>query len=156
MPDTCCLPIGGMRFQVDGILLSFGTTKEIIISLTRLSSTTYSLIFSYFSLLRLDFYFLKYHLLLHVVTSLNCFKSNSDLSGKRSSWKYSTSKFDLASKSPLLTSLYRLNDPEVNIAIFGALLLDNYSIAPTTGICLPCTLVILNRSLQLTSLLPRG
>ena len=42
--------IGGMKKQHDAILESFGTTEEIIYSLTRLPSTTYSLLsFSLFN-----------------------------------------------------------------------------------------------------------
>ena len=44
MPDICCFPIGGMKKQHDATLESFGRTEEIIYSLTRLPSTTYSLI----------------------------------------------------------------------------------------------------------------
>ena len=42
MSDTRCFPIGVMKKQHDAILESFGTTEEIIYSLTRLPSTTYS------------------------------------------------------------------------------------------------------------------
>ena len=37
-----CFSIGGIKNQQDAILGSFGTTEEIIISLSRLPSTTYS------------------------------------------------------------------------------------------------------------------
>ena len=40
MPDIRCFSIGGMKYQLDAVLESFGTTEEIIISLTRLPSTT--------------------------------------------------------------------------------------------------------------------
>ena len=43
MPDMPCFPIGGMKNQRDANLESFGSMEEIIISLTRLQSTTYSL-----------------------------------------------------------------------------------------------------------------
>ena len=46
MPDLRCFSIGGMKNQHDTISESFGTTEEIIISLTRLPSTTYSLLSS--------------------------------------------------------------------------------------------------------------
>ena len=38
-----CFSIAGKKNQHDGILESFGATEEIIYSLTRLPSTTYSL-----------------------------------------------------------------------------------------------------------------
>ena len=44
--NMCCFPIGGMKKQHDAILESFGTTEEIIYSLTRLPSTTCSLLSS--------------------------------------------------------------------------------------------------------------
>ena len=46
MPDMRCFPIGGMKKQHDVILESFGSTEEIIYSLTRLPPTTYSLLHS--------------------------------------------------------------------------------------------------------------
>ena len=46
MPDMRCFPIGGMKNQHDAILESSGTTEEIINSLTRFPSTTYSLLVS--------------------------------------------------------------------------------------------------------------
>ena len=46
MPIMPCFPIGGMKKQHDAILESFGTTEEIIYSLTRLLSTTCSLLSS--------------------------------------------------------------------------------------------------------------
>ena len=46
MPIMPCFPIGGMKKQHDAILESFGTTEEIIYSLTRLPSTTCSLLSS--------------------------------------------------------------------------------------------------------------
>ena len=51
--SMCCFSIGGMKKQHDAILESFGTTKGIIKSLTRLLSTTCSLLFSSFLLLKL-------------------------------------------------------------------------------------------------------
>ena len=47
-----CFPIGGMKKQHDAILESFGRTEEIICSLTRLPSTTCSVLSSSPSLLR--------------------------------------------------------------------------------------------------------
>ena len=44
MSKMRCFPIGGMKKQHDAILKSFGTTQEFIYSLTRLPSTTYSLL----------------------------------------------------------------------------------------------------------------
>ena len=46
-------PIGGMKKQHDAILESFDTTEEIIFSLTRLPSTTCSLLSSSLLLLKL-------------------------------------------------------------------------------------------------------
>ena len=46
MTNMCCFSIGGMKKQHDAILESFGTTEEIIYSLTRLPSTTCSLLSS--------------------------------------------------------------------------------------------------------------
>ena len=42
MSNMRCFSIGGMKNQHDTILQSYGTTEEIIISLTRLPSTNYS------------------------------------------------------------------------------------------------------------------
>ena len=44
MSDLRCFSAGGMKNQNDAIQESFGTTEEIIISLTRLPSTTYTLL----------------------------------------------------------------------------------------------------------------
>ena len=56
MLDMRCFSIGGMKNQHEDILESFGTTEEIIFSLTRFPSTNYSALFSYlFSLLLLKF-----------------------------------------------------------------------------------------------------
>ena len=41
MPEMRCFSIGGIENQHDAILESFGTTEEMINSLTRLPSTTY-------------------------------------------------------------------------------------------------------------------
>ena len=46
MPKIGCFSIGSMKNQHDAIIDSFGTTEETIISLTRLPSTTYSLLSS--------------------------------------------------------------------------------------------------------------
>ena len=46
MPNMRCFSIGGMNKQHDAILEPSGTTEEIIISLTRSPSTTYSLLSS--------------------------------------------------------------------------------------------------------------
>ena len=43
MPDMRCFSFGGMKNQHDASLETFGTSEEIIFSLTRLPSTTYSL-----------------------------------------------------------------------------------------------------------------
>ena len=53
MLNMCCCPIGGMKKQHDAVLESFGTTEEIIYSLTRLPSTTCSLLSSSLLLLKL-------------------------------------------------------------------------------------------------------
>ena len=53
MLDLRCFSIGGMKNQHDAILESFGTTDEIIISVTRLPSTTYSLLSSSLLLLKI-------------------------------------------------------------------------------------------------------
>ena len=44
MSDMRCFPIGGMKNQHDAVLYLFGTTEEIIYTLTHLPSTTYSLL----------------------------------------------------------------------------------------------------------------
>ena len=46
-PDMRCFSIGGMKNQHDAILKSFGTTEAILISITRLPSTTYSFLASF-------------------------------------------------------------------------------------------------------------
>ena len=46
MSNMRCFPTGGMKKQHDAILESLGTTEGIINSLTRLPSTTYSLLSS--------------------------------------------------------------------------------------------------------------
>ena len=78
MPIKRCIPIGSMKKQHDAILESFGTTEEIIYSLTRLPSTTCSLVSS--SPLLLNF---------------ENFSSLAFLDLR----KYSKSNFDLAAKS---------------------------------------------------------
>ena len=52
MSDMRCFPIGAMKKQHGAILKSFGTPEEIIYSLTRLPSTTYSLLPSFIRLLK--------------------------------------------------------------------------------------------------------
>ena len=46
MPNMSCFSIDGMENRHDAILDPFGTTEEIIISLTRLPWTTYTLLSS--------------------------------------------------------------------------------------------------------------
>ena len=46
MSNMRCFPIGGMEKQHDAILESFGRTEGVIYSLTRLPSTTCSLLYS--------------------------------------------------------------------------------------------------------------
>ena len=53
MSNMRCFPIGGMKKQHDAVLKSFGTTEDIIFSLTRLPSTTCSLLSSSLLLLKL-------------------------------------------------------------------------------------------------------
>ena len=57
MPNMRCFSNGGMKKQHDAILESFGTTEEIIISLTRLLSTTYSLLSFSLLLLKISTFF---------------------------------------------------------------------------------------------------
>ena len=45
-PNMRCFSIGGIKNQHDAILESFGTAEEIIYSITRLPSTTNSLLLS--------------------------------------------------------------------------------------------------------------
>ena len=54
IPDMRCFPFGGKKNQRDAILKTFGTTEDIIASLTGLPSTTYSL--PLFCLLLLKFW----------------------------------------------------------------------------------------------------
>ena len=75
-----CFPIVGMKKKHDAILESFGTTEENIYSLTRLPSTTYSLLPS--SLF--DFKTLNLPPLFVILDRRN----------------YSKSIFDVAAKSP--------------------------------------------------------
>ena len=85
--------IGGMKKQHDAILESFGTTEGIINSLTRLPSTTCSLLFSSFLLLKLwNFLFLWF------LDLRNYSKSNFDLAAKSLSSKFFKSNSDLAAK----------------------------------------------------------
>ena len=53
MSNMRCFPIGGMKKQHDATLESSGTTEGIIYSLTRLPSTTCSLLSSSLLLLKL-------------------------------------------------------------------------------------------------------
>ena len=53
MSEMRCFPFGGTKKQHDGILESFSKTEEIIFSLTRLPSTTCSLLSSSLLLLKL-------------------------------------------------------------------------------------------------------
>ena len=69
MPNMRCFPIGSSKKQHDAILESFGTTEEIIYSLTRLPSTTCSLLSSSSLLLKT----LKISLLLPLSRSLKLF-----------------------------------------------------------------------------------
>ena len=56
MPHMSCFSIGGLKNQHDAILEPFGATEEILISLTRSPSTTYSLPLSnFFTFLLLNF-----------------------------------------------------------------------------------------------------
>ena len=54
MPNIHCFSIGATKNQLDAISESFGTSEEIIISLTRLPSPTYSIL--PYSLLLLKFW----------------------------------------------------------------------------------------------------
>ena len=76
MPIMRCFPIGSMKKQHDAILESFGTTKEINNSLTRLPSTTCSLLSSSPLLLKT----LKISLLFFDLRNYS--KSNFDLAAK--------------------------------------------------------------------------
>ena len=68
--NMCCSSIGGMKKQHDAILESFGTTEEIIKSPTRLPSTTCSLLFSSFLLLKpLKFPHLSPFLIFEIILS---------------------------------------------------------------------------------------
>ena len=53
MSDMRCFPFGGMKKEHDAIFESFGTTEEIIYSLTGLPSITCSLLSSSLLLLKL-------------------------------------------------------------------------------------------------------
>ena len=52
VPNVHCFSIGGMKNWHDAIFEQFGTTEQIIISFTRLPSTTYSLLSSCVQLLK--------------------------------------------------------------------------------------------------------
>ena len=81
MSDMHCFPIRGMKKQHDAILESFGTTEGIIYSLTRLPSTTYSLLSSTLKIFNLP-------LLLALLNLRNYSKSNFDLAAKPLSSKF--------------------------------------------------------------------
>ena len=81
MSNMRCFPIGGMKKQHDAILKSFGKTEDIIYSLIRLPSRTYSLLSS--SLFDLKNLELSSSLVL--LDLRNFSESNSDLAAKRSS-----------------------------------------------------------------------
>ena len=68
MPNLRCFSIGGMKNQPDPLLKSFGTTEEIIISLSRLPSTTYSLLPS--SLLLQKFWTFLFFLLFSIFENI--------------------------------------------------------------------------------------
>ena len=99
MPDKRCFSVGGIKNQLAVILESFGTTEEIIISLTRLPSTTYSLLFSFLLLLIFRTFIFSCSsqsskiILSQILTKpqsrlyQNYSKSNFDLAAKRSSSK---------------------------------------------------------------------
>ena len=73
-----CFRIRGMKNQHAAILESVGTTEEFIISFTRLPSTTYSVLLSYFfSLLFLKF--LKSPFLFDLLNALTFSQSKFDL-----------------------------------------------------------------------------
>ena len=80
MANMRCFPIGGMKKQHDAILESFGTTEGIIYSLTRLPSTTHSLLSSTLKILNLPF-------LLALLNLRNFSNSNFDLAVKSLSSK---------------------------------------------------------------------
>ena len=70
MPDMRCFLTWGTKNRHGAILESFGTVEEIIILLTRLPSTTYSLLLSHLSPL-LVLKSLKFPLLFDLLQSLN-------------------------------------------------------------------------------------
>ena len=78
MPDMRCFSIGGMKNHHDAILESFGRTEEIILSITRLPSTTHSLLSSSLALSSLR----------------NYSQSNFDIAAKLPLSKFSKSIFD--------------------------------------------------------------
>ena len=145
MIDMRCFSIGVMKNQHDAILESLGTMKEIIISLTRLPSTTYSRLSSSVSDSQnfelssslcpshsSNFFQVEFRLsrkIAVIEVSLSQILTGSQNAHHR---KFSKSNIDLAAKlqkQPFLASSYPLNDPRVNTAICGALLLDNYPMA---------------------------
>ena len=77
MPDMRCFSIGGMKNQHDAILKSFGLTEKIIISLSRLSSATYSLLLNS----------CKSPLIFALLNLQNYPKSKSDIATKSTSSK---------------------------------------------------------------------
>ena len=79
MTNMRSFPIGGMKKQHDAILESSGTIEEIINSLTRLPSTTYS----FFPLLSSTLKILNLPLLFDILDQRKYSKSNSDLAAKR-------------------------------------------------------------------------
>ena len=83
-------PIGGMKKQHDAILESFGTTEAIIYSLTRLTSTTGSLLFS-LTLKTLKFPLLLPFLIFEII--LSQILTERQNAHQR---KFSKSKYDLA------------------------------------------------------------
>ena len=78
MPNLRCFSIGGMENQHDSILEPFGAMEEMIISLTRLPSTTYSLLSPSLSFLKS----LNFPLLLIPLNLRNYSTSNLDLAAK--------------------------------------------------------------------------
>ena len=92
MSNMRCFPIVGMEKQHDAILESFGT-NEIIYSLTRLPSTTYSLLSS--STLEI----LNFPPLFALLNLRNYSESNSDLAAKSLLSKLFQVKFWLSRKT---------------------------------------------------------
>ena len=84
MSNMRCFPIGGMKKQHDAILESFGRTEGIIFSLTRLPSTTCSLLSS--SLLLLKTFKFPLPLLFSIIEVI--LSQNFDLAAKSLSPKF--------------------------------------------------------------------